>query len=195
MKQNLKVLLALVLTAAAFLCGQVPAWGEKLGRDYPLMDSGSDINKMPKTTAPAPSGTNTAKAPAPIVPAPAAPVPLASPQDPAATTAMPAAPEIPAFKSPYDIRKPKITVPDYEAKYKSLLSRQATAKLSKKKKTLWQTIQEEAGKYGLLLVLGLVLSIILFTLYKDREAILRAEAFEKHQHPEEEKKNIWKEEF
>ncbi|OIO36118.1 MAG: hypothetical protein AUJ74_03430 [Candidatus Omnitrophica bacterium CG1_02_44_16] len=103
-----------------------------------------------------------------------------------------AAPTTPA------LTKTRITTPDFEEKYKKLFEAQAKTK-HKKKKSLIDSILDEAIHYGLFIVLGLVILVVIYTLQKDKETLKTISRTP--QHPgqltkgEEPKKNIWQDDF
>jgi hypothetical protein len=105
------------------------------------------------------------------------------------------APSLVSPKAPA-LTQMRITVPDYEEKYKKLLAAQAEAK-RKKKKSLIDSILDEIVRYGFLIVLGLVVLVVVYALRKDKET--PGTGFQMPRHPEkpldEPKKDIWQDEF
>ncbi|MEK7849571.1 MAG: hypothetical protein AAB213_01930 [Candidatus Omnitrophota bacterium] len=107
---------------------------------------------------------------------------------------------VPSLSSPKvpTLTKTRITVPNFEEKYKKLLAAQAEAK-RKKKKSLIDSILDEIVHYGFLIVLGLVILVVVYVLRKDKET--PGTGFQMPQHPEkpqeqrEPKKDIWQDDF
>jgi|GEM_PF-977942 len=103
-----------------------------------------------------------------------------------------AAPKVPAMT------QTRISVPDFEERYKKLLAAQAEAK-HKKKKSLIDSILDEIVHYGFLIVLGLVILVVVYALRKDKKT--PGTGFQMPQHPEKTsehekpKKDIWQDEF
>ncbi len=88
------------------------------------------------------------------------------------------------------LTKPKITVPDFEQKYKDIL-KALEEKAAKKKKKLSETLLEEIDRYGIYINIVLILLIVIYVIYKERW---------KSSHPDgestsEENKDIWHENF
>ena len=105
-----------------------------------------------------------------------------------------AAPEVPALTELH------ITVPFYEEKYKQMLAAQAEAK-TKKKKGFIDSILDEITRYGLFIVFGFVILVVVLALRKDKET--PGTGFQMPQHSEkplgeeqeEPKKDIWHDDF
>jgi len=96
-----------------------------------------------------------------------------------------------------DIKKPNITVPDFEKKYKEMFEEEQIKK-QKKKKSLIDSILDEFVRYGILITLGLVIFIVIYTIKKDKDITPQApppEAPKEEKRKIEEKKDIWKEDF
>ena len=101
------------------------------------------------------------------------------------------------MKNIADIKKPKITVPDYEKKYRELFEAEQIKK-GIKKKSLIDSILDEFVRYGILITLGLVVFIVIYTVKKDKDITPQAPPPETPKEDEqkiEEKKDIWKENF
>lgn len=194
-KTALGVFLLLFLAAAA------PAvFAEKFqssfSQDYLTQNNNQDLKQqMPSTTAtpttPTPVSAQPAiekipmSIPAPVT-APTAQTPLATP------TIIPLQKNMqaPVQKGFIDIVKPKITVPDYEKRYKEIFLAQAE-KAAKKRKKLIESIMDEVTKYGIYLIFSFVILLILYVLRKEGPAGPTA-----GKPPiEEDRKDIWKEDF
>ena len=189
------------------LCSNMAA-GEKFGspfsKDY--LKQGSQRNlksavpaaqQIPTTDTSLPPPTQSE--PAPVTPSPAINPSLtqqeilsSSIQAPKQAIPVPPAPIVgpTLFKSPYDLKPPRIKVPDYEKRLQAALLAEYQAKISKKKKSLIDSILEETSKYGLLIVLGLVILVMIYAMRKEG----KEPPYERPK-PEDEKKDIWHEEF
>lgn len=88
------------------------------------------------------------------------------------------------------MKKPKITVPDFEKKFREMMEAEQIAK-TKKKKGLFESILDEVSRYGYLMVLGLVVVIMIVTLRKEKTPPAPIGSTSK----EEAEKNIWREDF
>ncbi|MFH0940314.1 MAG: hypothetical protein V1840_00470 [Candidatus Omnitrophota bacterium] len=149
------------------------------------------VQKIPVTmTTTAPAMQTQAIVPALDIPlSPGIPTPGIS--TPAPTLVTPQTPSL---------TKTRITVPDFEERYKKLLEAQAEAK-RKKKKSLIDSVLDEIVRYGFLIVLGLVVLVVIYALRKDKET--PGTGFQMPQHPEkplkeeqeEPKKDIWQDDF
>ena len=131
---------------------------------------------QPKTVAPSPSVPDVSESPG---------LPLIGPS---ATS----------LKSPSDIKKPKISVPNYESKYQAMLNAKAAAVVDRKKQMkLMDRLLEEIANYGIWIVLGLVAFIMVYTLWKEKEIDEKIAAEQENikQVGAPEKKDIWKEGF
>ena len=101
------------------------------------------------------------------------------------------------MKNIADIKKLNITVPDSEKKYRELFEAEQIEK-SKKRKSLIDSILDEFVRYGILITLGLVVFIVIYTIKKDKDITPQAPQSETPKEDEqkiEEKKDIWKESF
>ena len=106
-------------------------------------------------------------------------------------------PIAPPMKNIADIKKLNITVPDSEKKYRELFEAGQIEK-GKKRKSLIDSILDEFVRYGILITLGLVVFIVIYTIKKDKDITPQAPQSETPKEDEqkiEEKKDIWKESF
>jgi hypothetical protein len=98
---------------------------------------------------------------------------------------------IPTLKNPFEVKAPRISSPNLEAKFKKLLQQQEEK--TKKKKKLSEAIRDELMNYGLFFLLGLAAILLIYA--------LRKEAPSSKPHAEAPKemldkpRDIWKEEF
>lgn len=100
------------------------------------------------------------------------------------------APALPSPSSALDLKKTKITVPDFEKRFRDLMQAEQIAK-TQKKKNLFESILDEVSRYGYLMVLGLVVFIVIVTLRKEKTSPPPIGTASK----EEAGKNIWHEDF
>ncbi len=186
-------------------------WGEKFGgsfsTDYMTQDSPKNLKttiSTPQPIAPAPDSTlSTSAKSEPALTTAQPPVdPLTSQQQTIMISPMPAqqqaAPELstPAIgtttlKSPYQVKMPRVTVPDYEKRFQESLQAEHRARIAKKRQSLIDAILEEASKYGLFFVLGFVILVMLYAMRKEGKQPLPPE----REGLDDERKDIWHEEF
>ncbi len=173
--------------------------------DYITQD---EISKTPIKTpstpstipAPAPAAASnpwqSPKAPTGVDLTPAVVAPAALPASDLGAPVGPAA--MPEMKTLSDIRPPDISVPNYEARYKAMLNAKAKAVAERKKHMkLIDRILEEIANYGIWIMLGLIVFVLVYTIYKEKETDQKIaeqqEQFEQKQVGE--KKDIWQDEF
>lgn len=115
----------------------------------------------------------------------------------------PSLPDIPttglgAMKGPADIKKPKISVPSYQNKYDQTMKARMMAQAEMKKQMkLFDRIMNEIGNYGIWIIVGLVLFIIIYTIWKEKETDSKMAQEEENikQLGTAEKKDIWSDGF
>lgn len=160
--------------------------------------------KTPSTTAPIPAPApaaasnpwQTPKAPTGADLTPAVIAPAALPTSDLGAPVGPAA--MPEMKSIVDIKPPDITVPNYEARYKAMLNAKVKAVAERKKHMkLIDRILEEVANYGIWIMLGLVIFVLAYTIYKEKETEHKIAAGQEQLEQKQmgEKKDIWQDEF
>lgn len=87
------------------------------------------------------------------------------------------------------LKNPKITVPNFEEKYKKMLQA-AQEKAAKKKRKLSEALLEEIDRYGIYINVLLIILIMAYVVYKERWKTTRPD-----HPPEDENKDIWHEDF
>ncbi len=145
----------------------------------------------PETPWVAPTVAPAATQPATVVSAgPAPQAPSAAPIVPSPTTG-------PGINNVPSMQKTRISVPDFEEKYKRMLMAQAEAK-KHKKKSLIDSILDELVHYGMFLILGIVILVVIYALRKDKETPgtgFHLPEQPSSKLPQEPKKDIWHDEF
>lgn len=87
------------------------------------------------------------------------------------------------------LTKPKITVPDYEEKYKKILQAMQE-KAARKKKKLSETLLEEVDRYGIAINIILIILIMAYVVYKEKTKALPTD-----ESTDEKEDSIWREKF
>lgn len=99
-------------------------------------------------------------------------------------------PQITAIKPVSTMSQQKITVPSFEKQFQAMIKEQEI-KL-KKKMTFMESIMNEIQRYGMFIVLILVLLVILYAVHKDKAPQIPHQTQKPTELP---KKNIWHEDF
>ena len=208
--KSLKLLL--LVTCLGFL-GPIPSQAEKFSSSL-HSDIGSSVGDqtnpiVPQLPGQATSTRITAEMPTapptqPLVPE-ATDIPAAVPGKPLISGPDPAPPEIPTvqgpsfsnqpnatIKNPFEVKAPRISAPDFEAKFKKLQQQQLEEK-AKKKKKFSESIMDEFKNYGLFFLFGLAAILLVYVLRK--EAPSKQLLPENAKEPLDLKKDIWKEDF
>lgn len=105
---------------------------------------------------------------------------------------------MPEMKNLVDIKPPDITVPNYEARYKAMISAKVKAVAERKKHLkLVDRILEEVANYGIWIMLGLIAFVLIYTIYKEKETEQKIAAGQEQLEQKQmgEKKDIWQDEF
>jgi hypothetical protein len=217
---NAKKILGCLVFILSFWLNMPGAAGDKFGSsvstDYLTQETPQDFKKTNQATSSSPPLTQTLPLPANNLPVPVNNNPglnaqTTNPpviQGPITSTNLPtigpgapllsSSPTIPhPTKSIADIKKVNITVPDFEAKYKELFEMEQ-AKKNKKKKSLIDSILDEIVHYGILIILGLVVLVVIYTIKKDKDITPQEplpEAPKNMEQKKEGKKDIWEEDF
>ena len=98
------------------------------------------------------------------------------------------------LKSPSDLKKLRIKVPNFEDRYKKLMEASIAKKL-KRKKTLLEKISDEATEYGFFIIFGLVIITVIITLKMDKTKQKELLTVNAKPDEAEKKQDIWNDEF
>lgn len=196
MKKAVSGVVLLLFFGAAAPAFSTDKFQSSFSQDYSIKNNKQelkqDLPSAPSVPAVAPSSIQPAAQETSVV------VPESAPTPPIESTASvpPVSPiqqkiQAPEQKGLIDIPKTRISVPDYEKQYREMFLSQAE-KAARKRKKLIESIIDEVTKYGIYLIFGFVILLILYALRKGEPA---GGPTGDKPHFEDDKKDIWKEDF
>lgn len=168
-------------------------FGSSFSRDYMTQDTASSLRNKPSIpqspqVATVPSSQTTVPMP-PVITAPLPSPGVSLPQPSTDWTG-----RITSLPGTTNLKQLKISIPEYEKRLQEMMRTQEE-KAKAKKKSLLESILNEITRYGIYIVLGLVILIVLYALHKDKPTVALPPVAKPEDPEGAPKKSIWDDEF
>jgi hypothetical protein len=169
-------------------------FGTSFSGDSMTQDTASGFGNQPSIPQPP---KITVLPPSPATPPMPALITTTPVTDPGASVPLPSTSwvqNIKSLPSALDLKQLRIKTPEYEQRFQEMM-RPGEEKAKAKKKTLFESILDEITRYGVYIVLGLVILTIFYALHKDKPPVAAPTAAQLQKAEDIKKKTIWDDEF